>query len=131
MIVADDGSRDATADVAEAAGALVLRLPHRGKGQALTLGERVAAEGDLLLCDADLRGDLRPLLEGDGDLTVAAFARRQGGGFGIAKQAARRLIRLASAYDAREPLSGQRRLTPGGPRTLSSRSRRGSAARRR
>ena len=111
VIVADDGSCDATAAVAEAAGALVVRLPHRGKGQALTIGERVAAQGDLLLCDADLRGDLRPLLEGDGDVTVAAFARRQGGGFGIAKQAAKRLIRLVSGYEAREPLSGQRRLT--------------------
>ena len=59
--------------------------PRRGKGQALTLGERAASEGDLLLCDADLRGDLRPLLSGDADLTVAAFARKQGGGFGIAK----------------------------------------------
>jgi hypothetical protein len=111
VIVADDGSRDATATVAEAAGALVVRLPHRGKGQALTIGERVAAHGDLLLCDADLRGDLRPLLVGDSDLTVAAFARKQGGGFGIAKQAARRLIKLASDYEAQEPLSGQRRLT--------------------
>ena len=71
-----------------------MKLPRRGKGQALTIGERLAAEGDLVLCDADLRGDLRPLLDGDGDLTVAAFARRQGGGFGIAKQAARRLIRV-------------------------------------
>ena len=111
VIVADDGSRDSTASAAEAAGALVLRLPHRGKGQALTIGEQLAAEGDLLLCDADLRGDLRPLLDGDGDLTVAAFARRQGGGFGIAKQAARRLIALVSGFEAREPLSGQRRLT--------------------
>ena len=111
VIVADDGSSDATAAVAESAGALVLRLPHRGKGQALTLGERVAAHGDLLLCDADLRGDLRPLLVGPGDVTVAAFARKQGGGFGVAKQAARRLIRLTSGYGAREPLSGQRRLT--------------------
>ena len=110
VIVADDGSRDATAEVAEAAGATVLRLPHRGKGQALTLGERVATPGDLLLCDADLRGDLRPLLDGRSDLTIAAFTRRQGGGFGIAKGTARRLIRLASGHDAVEPLSGQRRL---------------------
>ena len=111
VIVADDGSTDATAAAAESAGALVLRLPHRGKGQALTLGERVAAHGDLLLCDADLRGDLRPLLTGPAAVTVAAFAHKQGGGFGIAKQAARRLIRLTSGYGAREPLSGQRRLT--------------------
>lgn len=111
VIVADDGSRDATAAVAEAAGARVVRLPHRGKGQALTLGERAAAHGDLLLCDADLRGDLRPLLGGGSDLTIAAFARKQGGGFGIAREAARRLIALSSGYEAREPLSGQRRLT--------------------
>jgi hypothetical protein len=111
VIVADDGSRDATAAIAEAAGARVVRLPRRGKGQALTLGERVAGRGDLLLCDADLRGDLRPLLGGDADVTIAAFARRQGGGFGIAKGAARRLIRLAAGHEAREPLSGQRRLT--------------------
>ncbi|MEO5574656.1 MAG: glycosyltransferase [Gaiellaceae bacterium] len=111
LIVADDGSRDATAAVAEDARALVVRLPRRGKGQTVTLGERVAAQGDLLLCDADLRGDLRPLLDGDSDLTIARFARRQGGGFGIAKEAARRLIRLASGYEAHEPLSGQRRLT--------------------
>ena len=71
VLVADDGSRDATAAVAEEAGARVVRLPHRGKGQALTLAEREAAPGPLLLCDADLRGDLRPLLDGDADLTIA------------------------------------------------------------
>jgi Glycosyl transferase family 2 len=111
ILVADDGSRDATASVAEEAGARVLRLPPRGKGQALTLAERTAAPGDLLLCDADLRGDLRPLLTGNCDLTIATFARKQGGGFGIAKGAARRVIRYASGYEALEPLSGQRRLT--------------------
>lgn len=111
VLVADDGSRDDTARVAATAGARVLRFPARGKGQALTLAEREAPPGGLLLCDADLRGDLGPLLEGGADVTIAAFARRQGGGFGIAKEAARRLIELASGYRAREPLSGQRRLT--------------------
>jgi hypothetical protein len=111
VIVADDGSRDGTAAVAAKAGAHVLRLPHRGKGQALTLAERAAPPGAILLCDADLRGDLTPLLAGDADLTIATFAHRRGGGFGIAKEAARRLIELASGYAAREPLSGQRRLT--------------------
>ena len=75
MVVADDGSRDGTASIAERAGARVVRLPRRGKGQALTLGEQVANPGDLLLCDADLRGDLTPLLDGDSDLTVAATPR--------------------------------------------------------
>ena len=111
VIVADDGSRDATAHVAASAGARVLRLPHRGKGQALTLAEREAPPGRLLLCDADLRGDLRPLAGHGGDLAVAAFARRQGGGFGLAKGTARRLISLSTGRYAREPLSGQRVLS--------------------
>ena len=45
VVVADDGSRDATAREAERAGARVIRLPRRGKGQALTLAEREIAAG--------------------------------------------------------------------------------------
>ena len=111
VVVADDGSRDATAHIAASAGARTLRLPHRGKGQALTVAERAAAPGSLLLCDADLRGDLRPLADGEGDLRIAAFEQKRGGGFGLTKGAARRLIRLACGFDAQEPLSGQRYLT--------------------
>jgi Glycosyl transferase family 2 len=110
VIVGDDGSRDATAERAEAAGAVVLRLPRRGKGQALSAAERAAPPGALLLVDADLRGDLTPLLPGDG-LRIARFAEREGGGLGIAKGVARALIRLRCGLDASEPLSGQRSLS--------------------
>jgi Glycosyl transferase family 2 len=112
VIVADDGSRDGTADAAEAAGAIVLRLPRRGKGQALSAAERAAPPGALLLCDADLSGELAPLLDGGGDLNVAAFAKREGGGFGLAKRLARALIEVLAGFEAREPLSGQRALSP-------------------
>ena len=111
LIVADDGSRDATAAEAERAGARVLSLPRRGKGQALTTAEKNAPPGDVLLADADLVGDLGPLVEADGDLAVAVFAERRGGGFGIAKTAARELIRACAGFSAREPLSGQRHLS--------------------
>ena len=111
VIVADDGSRDATAAEAERAGARVVRLPRRGKGQALTLAELEAPPGPLLLCDADLRGDLRPLFEGNADLAIAVFAERQGGGLGIAKRTSRALVRSLSGYETREPLSGQRALS--------------------
>jgi Glycosyl transferase family 2 len=111
VIVADDGSRDRTADVAEEAGAVVLRLPRFGKGQALTAAERAAPPGRLLLCDADLEGELAPLARRRAGLAVAVFAEPEGGGFGIAKRAARLLIRLCSGLDTREPLSGQRALT--------------------
>jgi glucosyl-3-phosphoglycerate synthase len=111
IVVADDGSRDSTAAAAGRAGARVVRLPRLGKGQALTLAEREAPPGALLLCDADLEGDLAPLLDG-ADLSIAAFAERQGGGFGLAKRAARMLVRALSGFEAREPLSGQRALSP-------------------
>ena len=111
VLVADDGSRDRTAERAEAAGATVLPLRRLGKGQALSSAERAAPPGRLLLCDADLRGDLRPLLAGDADVNVAIFRERVGGGFGLAKGVARGLIRVLSGFEAVEPLSGQRALS--------------------
>ena len=112
IVVADDGSRDRTAAHAAEAGARVVRLPRRGKGQALTLAERQCAAGALVLCDADLEGDLRPLAATDADVTIAAFARRVGGGLGAVKEASRLLIRLRGGRRMREPLSGQRSLSP-------------------
>jgi hypothetical protein len=111
ILVVDGASTDLTAAAAEAAGAVVLRIEQRGKGEALTAGERIAGPGPLLLCDADLRGSLGPLADGEADLRVAAFARRVGGGLGIAKTVARELVRLRTGFTAREPLSGQRRLS--------------------
>jgi hypothetical protein len=111
VLVADDGSRDGTAAVAETAGARVLRLPRLGKGQALALAEREAPPGPLLLCDAEVDGDLAPLAESTADLTVAVFAERQGGGFGLAVRTGRALIKARSGFEAGEPLSGQRFLS--------------------
>jgi glycosyltransferase involved in cell wall biosynthesis len=54
VIVADDGSSDATAQIATAEGAIVLRLPHRGPAAAKNAGAR-AARGELLaFVDADM-----------------------------------------------------------------------------
>jgi hypothetical protein len=108
IIVVDGCSTDRTAEHAEAAGAVVVRLARTGKGEALSAGERAAAPGPLLLCDADLRGGVKPLAEAGADLAVAAFKLRSGGGFGIAKAIARQLILLRTGYEAHEPLSGQR-----------------------
>jgi hypothetical protein len=108
VLVVDGASEDETAELAEEAGAIVLRLGRRGKGEALSAGERAAGPGPLLLADADLRGDVRPLAGRNGDLVVAAFTRRVGGGFGLAKGIGRALIRLRTGRTMREPLSGQR-----------------------
>jgi hypothetical protein len=111
VVVADDGSRDATALRAEVAGARVVSLPRRGKGQALTLAERECGPGRLVLSDADLTGDLRPLVATDADVAIGAFAHRVGGGLGIAKRVSRALIALRAGRRMREPLSGQRALS--------------------
>jgi hypothetical protein len=111
VIVADDGSRDATAASAARAGAHVIRLPARGKGQALTLAEREAPPGRVLLVDADLDGDVRELAAALDDLAIASFAERRGGGFGIAKSIGRSLVRCFAGFAPREPLSGQRALS--------------------
>jgi glycosyltransferase involved in cell wall biosynthesis len=119
--LADDASRDGTADAAMTAGARVVsrRRPH-GKGANVgAAAEAVLSEepepGVVLLCDADL-GDsaahLLPLVEaveaGDCDLAVAAFARRLGGGFGIALGFARWAVRRLCGAEPQAPISGQR-----------------------
>ena len=125
IVLAESGSRDATAAIAQAAGAEVVRTPspRKGKGGSATSAARVAltspgaAEATFLLCDGDLgasAGRLGPLVEAvesdDCDLAVAAFARRLGGGFGIAVGFARWAIRDLTGLELRAPISGQRAL---------------------
>ncbi|HTA15653.1 MAG TPA: hypothetical protein VK781_12430, partial [Solirubrobacteraceae bacterium] len=70
-----------------------------------------------LLCDGDL-GDsaskLAPLVElvraGEADLAVAAFARRLGGGLGLAVGFARWAIQRRCGLELSAPISGQRAL---------------------
>lgn len=82
VIVIDDGSRDATASVATAAGADVVRLDvNRGKGGALAAGASHATEEFVVLLDADLVGLnadhvsalAEPVLAGIADMTRGVF----------------------------------------------------------
>src|SRR3954466_5946247 len=123
VIVADDGSTDATADVARAGGAEVVSAGRDiGKGGAMSLAARrvecVIARPDrtvVVLCDGDLGESARELpalvaavTDGRGDLAVGAFARRVGGGVGIAVGFARLAIRRLTGLELRAPISGQR-----------------------
>ena len=123
VIVADDASTDATAQVARQGGAEVVTAPKRlGKGGVATLAAERARGGDtplLVLVDGDLgdsAGHLPKLVDaveaGDGDLAVAVFAKRVGGGFGVAVGFAHRAIRNLTGLDLRAPISGQRALAP-------------------
>lgn len=125
VVVADDGSTDGTADVAAAHGAEVVRSERNvGKGGAATLGAQrllaLAGEPDppvVLLCDGDLATSAAALArlvdavaDGEADLAVAAFARRVGGGFGLAVGFARWAIERRCGLVTEAPISGQRAL---------------------
>ena len=73
----------------------------------------------LVLCDGDLGDSARELprlveaLEiGEGDLAVATFARRVGGGFGFALGFSRWAIKRCAGVAPQAPISGQRALKP-------------------
>jgi glycosyltransferase involved in cell wall biosynthesis len=123
LVVADDGSTDSTAALAAGAGAELSSIGRRGKGEAVTAAVRLALSGEgaaaktVVLCDGDLgasAAELRPLVEvvesGQCDLAVAAFSRREGGGFGIALGFARGAIRRLTGLELQAPISGQRAL---------------------
>lgn len=82
-LVVDDGSDDGTAGAAEAAGALVCRLPHNlGQGWALRTGYRVAThcgaevivtmDGDGQFDPADLASLVEPVFSGRADMVVGS-----------------------------------------------------------
>lgn len=118
VVVIDDGSTDATADVARAAGARVVRLPANvGKGGAVTAGIGATPEADVyLLVDADVgvsaaaAGDLLgPVLSGGADMVIGVLPGAGGrGGFGLVRSLAGAGIARATGWRPRAPLSGQR-----------------------
>ena len=68
----------------------------------------LVCDGDLGASAAALRGLVEVVGRGEGDLAVAAFRRRVGGGFGVALRFARWAIRSRCGYEASAPISGQR-----------------------
>jgi glycosyltransferase involved in cell wall biosynthesis len=118
--VGDDASTDGTGDVALAHGARVVSRgrPH-GKGGNMTAVATAALDGTeaelALVCDGDLGSSAAALADlvetvaaGRCDLAVASFARRVGGGFGVALRFARWAIAARSGYSPAAPISGQR-----------------------
>src|SRR5919109_3971612 len=125
VLVADDGSSDATAHLALQEGAELVRAPTMvGKGGAMTLAaERVlplALAPDapvFVLCDADLgetARELPPLVsavrDGGLDLAIARFQVKVGGGFGFALGFSRWATRRLGGLELAAPISGQRAL---------------------
>jgi len=82
VIVVDDGSRDATAAIAEAAGATVIRQANQGKGAAIRRAIR-EADGDIaVIQDADMEYDpadvpalIEPIVRGAADVVFGSRLR--------------------------------------------------------
>ena len=118
IVVADDASTDSTPHIALQEQTELVRAPARlGKGGVANLAlERLRRDGqlpDLLLADGDLGASAGRLagLVGKGDLVVAVFAKRVGGGFGIALGVAGWVIKRLTGLEPRAPISGQRYLS--------------------
>jgi glucosyl-3-phosphoglycerate synthase len=130
LIVVDDGSEDATAQVASAAGADVVEaasvLPEygteHGKGQAMWRAVHVTTGDLLVFCDADIRGfhpgfvlgPLGPLLTRDDVTFVKGYYQRPldgrpGEGGRVTELMARPLISVFFPHlaDLRQPLAGE------------------------
>jgi glycosyltransferase involved in cell wall biosynthesis len=130
VVVVDDGSTDATAEVATRAGAVVMRhRKNQGKGAAMETGAEAVRLVDqrehrdrsrhLLFLDADLgetaghAGPLTdPVVAGTADMTIAVFAATvKLGGHGLVVGLSGAGIRRATGWQPQQPLNGQRCLT--------------------
>ena len=131
VVVADDGSRDGTAGAAEEAGARVVRLPRRGKGQALTLAERERdARARCSSATRTSRATSRRSSRHGADLAVARVRAARGRRLRRREGAARALIRLRTRVRRRGAALGAARAFARARGRRASRSRRASAARR-
>jgi len=127
VIVADDGSRDATVKAAVSAGAsVVCNTRNLGKGAAMELAAAALEEqpfgalDGVLLLDGDLGSSasaaselLKPLIANTADLVIGILPSPPGkAGFGLAQSLGREgILKYGNGFEARAPLSGQRALT--------------------
>ena len=131
VIVASDGSTDATVRVARQAGATVWKSPrNQGKAAAMLAGAAAVRRIDLrdpsadgprhlLFLDADLGATaanaaplIEPVASGAADLAIAAFASRvRLGGHGFVLRLSGAGIKRATGWTPSQPLNGQRCLT--------------------
>jgi glycosyltransferase involved in cell wall biosynthesis len=131
VVVASDGSTDATVRIARQAGALVWKSPrNQGKAAAMQAGAAAVRQADLrdpapggarhlLFLDADLGATaanagplIDPVAAGAADATIAAFASRvKLGGHGFVVRLSGTGIRRATGWAPAQPLNGQRCLT--------------------
>ena len=116
VLVVDDGSEDATSEVARRAGATVLRLPeNRGKGHAVRVGIEAAHGDSIIVTDADLASPIE-----EADSLLAALDEGAEIAIGVRRRVGRNqpwhrlvlgrvyggFVRRVLAIDVRDPQCG-------------------------
>jgi len=114
IIVIDDGSSDRTSEIAQVAGAKVIRHEtNLGKGASMKEGARIAKNAYLVFIDADLqnlspakvRKLLDPLISGKADFVKASYNYAMGR---VAKLVVKPLLKIVYPFIKLEhPLSGE------------------------
>ena len=118
ILVINDGSTDATAEIASARGVQVISFDeNKGKGEAMNHAWRTVPSSIYLFVDADLGTSagrmselLEPVISGFADMAIADISvhKKTKGGFGLVKLLAARAMEHYTGYSAACPLSGQR-----------------------
>ena len=122
IIVVDDGSADSTAEEAKAVKSdkvKVFKLDrNRGKGYALNFGIKEALknadiigflDADLGECSSEVIKLIRPVFDGEADVTIAQFPRaKKKGGMGLVKGLAKNSVYEMTGVELNASISGQR-----------------------
>src|SRR5919199_5111670 len=112
-VVADNGSTDGSAEIARAAGAVVVHEPVRGFGAACWAGLVAADPGDDVVCFMDGDGSLDPadlvrvagpVLAGDADLVLGARRPTTRGAWPAHARVANRFLALEIRRRTGRPL---------------------------
>lgn len=117
IIVVDDGSKDKTAEKARDTGVKVISLTKNcGKGFAIRKAIEnieyeyvVLVDGDLGKSSEEVNKLIKPVLNGEADVTIAKFKKaKRKGGFGLVKNLAKYGVYIYTRKKIDTTLSGQR-----------------------
>lgn len=117
IIVVNDGSTDNTSSICKSLGVTVIDIErNKGKGHAIKKAVKstlfdylVLVDGDLGKTSVEISKLIDPILNGEGDVSIARFPKADvKGGFGLVKGFAKKTVYYFTGKEIETTLSGQR-----------------------